>query len=289
MKKLLLALLALMLFTAACGADSKTAEGGNESPQRIVSISPSETETLFAIGAGDRVVAVDQYSYYPEESPVTDLDGFTPNVEAIAGYEPDLVIMHPDGDAQAGLESLGITVFSGDAPPTLDDAYARIEQIGAITGNIAEAAAVVLELQTKIDALIADAPDAKGLTYYHELDSILYSVTSHTFIGNVYSLFGLTNVADPADADGTSFGYPQLSDEYIIDANPDLIFIVQPTDEALTAAEAVGARAGWDQLSAVQNGHIIELPPDIASRWSTRLVLFIELIAEAVADLVVAS
>ena len=150
-----------------------------------------------------------------------------------------------------------------------------------VSGNIGEAAELVLQMQTEIGELTANAPDASGLSYFHELDNTLYSVTSSTFIGAVYALFGLENVADPADADGAAFGYPQLSDEYLVDADPDIIFLAD-TICCGQSAETVAERAGWDQLSAVQNGTVIELNDDIVSRWGPRLVDFIEEIALAV-------
>ncbi len=256
--------------------------------QRIVSISPTGTEILFAIGAGDRVVAVDDYSYYPPEAPVTDLSGWQPNVEAIASYDPDLVVMGSDGDIEANLESLGIAVLGIDAPATFDEVYVQIAQFGETTGQIDEAAALISEMRSEIGALIDAAPDASGLTYYHELTDGLYSVTSSTFIGQVYSLFGLDNIADPADSDGSSYGYPQLSNEYIVDADPDLIFLAD-TLCCGQNAETVAARTGWDLLSAVGHGRVVELNDDIVSRWGPRLVEFIAAISDAVISIGAAS
>ena len=256
--------------------------------QRIVSISPTATEMVFAIGAGDRVVAVDQFSYYPSEAPVTDLDGWNPNIEAIASYDPDLVLMQTSGDVGASLEALGIEVWAHDAPFVFDDVYFQIEQLGAVTGQGDEAAALVADMQARIGELIAAAPDASGLSYYHELDNTLYTVTSSTFIGQVYGLFGLTNVADPADADGSAWGYPQLSDEYLVDADPDIIFLAD-TLCCGQDAQTVAARPGWDLLTAVQTGRIVELNDDIVSRWGPRLVDFIAAISGVLVSIGAAS
>ena len=278
----------------ACGSDSEatvTPEPTEEVseadeidlPERIISISPTATEILFALGAGERVVAVDSFSTYPDNTPVTDIEAWNPNIEAIIGYEPDLVVMSSNGDLQAGLESLGVTVVVQDGPTSFSDVYGQIETLGAATGLVAEAADLISEMQTEIDGILADAPDASGLSFFHELDNSLYSVTSATFIGEVYALFGLTNVADPADADGTSFGYPQLSDEYLVDADPDLIFLADTLCCAQDAA-AVAERPGWNTLVAVVNGNVIELNDDVASRWGPRLVEFVRVIAGALAD-----
>ena len=162
---------------------------------------------------------------YPAEAPVTELQAFTPNVEAILTYEPDLVVMGFNDEVQASLEAAGVTVALSVAPTTFDELYAQFETIGAATGNADDAAAVAAEVKAAVESAIADAPDATGLSFYHELDNTLYTVTSGTFIGAVYGLFGLENAADPADADGANFGYPQLNDEYLVDADPDLIFL----------------------------------------------------------------
>ena len=275
--KLLSALLASTLVAAAC---SGTRDDTPSGLQRVVSISPTATEMLFAIGAGDRVVAVDQFSYYPADAPVTDLDGWNPNVEAIASYDPDLVVMQTDSDVSASLEALGIEVWAHDAPFALDDVYVQIEQLGEATGQVDEAAALVADMRAEIAELIAAAPDASGLTYYHELDDTLYTVTGSTFIGQVYSLFGLTNVADPADPDGSAWGYPQLSDEYLVDVDPDVIFLADGQ-----SAETIAARPGWGQLSAVQTGRVVELDDDVVSRWGPRLVDFIAAISDVLVSM----
>ena len=251
-------------------------------PQRIVSLNPTATEMLYAIGAGDLVVAVDQFSNYPDEAPMTDLSRFDPNIEAIAGFEPDLVVTDV---ALEGLEAIGITNHTVPAATHLEEIYAQIEQLGAITGHVGEAAELVLQMQTDIDAVLASLPARETpLTYYHELDNTLFSVTSSTFIGYVYNLFGLVNIADPQDADGSAYGYPQLNEEFILTANPDIIFLAD-TLCCEQSAETAAARPGWDQLSAVQNGNVVELNDDIVSRWGPRIVDFIEAVGVAVNEL----
>lgn len=260
-------------------------DGAESGPERIVSISPTATEMLFAMGAGDRVVAVDVGSDYPEQAPVSELDGFNPNVEAIAGYEPDLVVMSYDpGDVVDGLTALGVESLVQSAAASLDDVYAQISELGQAAGRPDEAEALAAEMRSAIDDLAAGAAaDGAGLTYYHELDSTYYSVTASTFVGGIYSLFGLENIADAADADGSAFGYPQLSDEYIIDADPDLIFLAD-TVCCGQSVSTVAARPGWDGMSAVVSGNVVELNDDIASRWGPRLVDFVSAIAAALAD-----
>jgi iron complex transport system substrate-binding protein len=230
------------------------------------------------------VVAVDNFSNYPPEAAakMTELSGFEPNVEAIAGYEPDLVAT--DGTNPALLEqfdTLGIAHWEGPAAITLDDAYAQIEQLGAATGHVAEAAELVANMQADIAEVIAEIPVLdEPLTYYHELDSTYFSATSDTFIGFVYSQLGLRNIADEVE---TSAGpYPQLNAEFIISADPDLIFLAC-TKYCGETAETVAARPGWGELTAVTAGGVVEMDDDIASRWGPRVVDYLRQASEAVA------
>lgn len=213
---------------------------------------------------------------------MTDLSGFQPNVEAIAGFEPDLVVSESPIE---GLEALGIENLVLPAAVTLDDVYAQIETVGEATGNLQPAERLVDEMQAAVAERLESIPELdRPLTYYHELDTTLYSVTSSTFIGQVYSLFGLENVADPADDDGSSFGYPQLSAEYLIETDPDIIFLADTIFEN-QSAETVAERPGWDQLTAVREGRIVELNDDIASRWGPRIIELIDVVGAAVAEL----
>ena len=250
-------------------------------PMRIVSLSPSATEMLFAIGAGDQVVAVDDQSNFPEQALAvqTDLSGYTPNVEAIAEYEPDLVLHDGTTDLSAQLEGIGVADWVGAAPTNFDDIYMQIEQLGAATGKVAEAAALVAQMSADIDGVVAAAAVAPTpLTFFHELDNTLYSVTSNTFIGQVYGLFGLRNIADTAE--GTS-DYPQLSAEFVISQDPDLIFLADASFGE--SAETVAARPGWETITAVTNNGVVPVDTDIASRWGPRIVDYIEAVGAAVA------
>jgi iron complex transport system substrate-binding protein len=298
--------LSLALITAACGTDAAApeppptpAEVGfpvtvdaygvpvtiTARPERIVSLSPASTEGLFALGAGPQVVAVDEYSDFPAEAPTTTLSGFTPNLEAIVAFEPDLVVVSYDpGDLVAGLQSAGITVLVLPAAVTFDDVYTQLEILGVVTGNVGGAAELVASLQTRVAAIVATLPALeRPLTYFHELDDTLYTVTSSTFVGAVYALLGLDNIADAADPDGASFGYPQLSAEFLLDADPDLVFLAD-TRCCATSAETFAQRPGFSALRAVQDGNVIELDDDVASRWGPRIVDLLEQAADALAQ-----
>jgi iron complex transport system substrate-binding protein len=260
-----------------------TAPAEGDVPVAIVSISPTATEMLYAIGAGDQVLAVDDFSNYPEETAakMPGLNGFEPNVEAIAALEPDLVVTDGTNTEFLGqLDTVGIAHWEGPAAVTFDDIYTQIEQLGAATGHVAEAAELVGQMQTDIAAVIDGLPELpEPLTYYHELDPTYFSVTGDTFIGLVYTEAGLVNIAD-AIGDGNP--YPQLSAEFIVSSDPDLIFLAC-TKYCGETPETVAARDGWGDLSAVVNGNVIPMDDDVASRWGPRIVDYIEQVGAAVA------
>jgi len=257
-----------------------------EKPERMVSLSSTGTEMLFAVGAGEQVVAVDEFSTYPAEAPITDLSGFTPNIEAIVGYEPDLVVISFDpGELVAGLEAVGVPTLLLPTALSLDDSYSQLEVLGAATGHIGEAAEVVAQMQADIDEIVATTTIPAGVTFYHEVDATLFSASSNSFLGQIYSLLGLTNIADEADTDGS--GFPQLSSEYIVSQDPDVIYLADVTFGV--TPESLSERPGWAEMTAVQNGAIVPLDSYLASNWGPRVVELLEVIAESVTGLVPAS
>jgi iron complex transport system substrate-binding protein len=265
--------------TTPSGAITLTAK-----PVRIVSLSPTSTEDLYAVGAGPQVRAVDDQSSFPASAPRTKLSGFTPNVEAIAKVKPDLVIISNDngGKLAKRLKALKIPVMLEPAAAKLADVYAQINQLGLATGHTRKAKAVVAKMKARITAIVATLPKrSTPLTYYHELSPDLYSATSSTFIGQVYGLLGLKNIADAADSAGT--GYPQLNAEFLIAANPDFVFLADTICCQQNAA-TVAARPGWAGINAVKNGGVVELNDDIASRWGPRIVSYLATVAQRVAQ-----
>jgi len=252
-------------------------------PTRIVSLSPTATESLFSIGAGKQVVAVDDQSDYPKAAPRSTLSGFTPNVEAIAAYRPDLVVVayDPKGLSSA-LGRLGITVIHHDGAKTFDEAYRQIRQLGRVTGHAPEADRLVRRMRARIAGIVESRKPGPRLSVYHELTPDLYSATSKTFVGRVYAALGLRNVADAADSVGT--GYPQLSSEYVVSESPDLI-VLADTVCCGQSVRTVAARPGWDRIRAVRTGSIVRIDDSIASRWGPRLVNFFRAMSSALARL----
>jgi len=278
-------MLALPLF------DSALAAASSSPPRCVVSLSPTATETLFAIGAGPQVQAVDTDSDYPTTGlPAKRINALNPSVEAVLGIckqtasypttKPDLVIISYDAnEIQQKLTNLGVKVVDQDAPTTLAGAYDQIEQLGQLTGHVATAYALVASLKNTIDADVASVPSHpnKKITVYYELStSPYYSLTSDTFVGSLMKSLGLVNIAD-GDATSADAGYPELSAEYIASANPKLIFLAGDASVA-----SVGKRTAFKDISAVLRHHVVELNADVASRWGPRLGLLMDQLTRAV-------
>ncbi|MFC4129124.1 ABC transporter substrate-binding protein [Hamadaea flava] len=255
----------------------------DKQPAKIVSLGPTATEMLYAVNAGTQVVAVDDQSNYPAGVPKSDLSAYKPSAEAIAAKNPDLVVLTNDSDKIVDqLKALKIPTFLVPAAATLDEAYAEITDLGKLTGHADDAAKVVGDMKSKLDTIVKSVKArTKPLTYFYEVSPDLYSATSKTFIGSIFTLLGLQNVADAADADGKAFGYPQLSAEALVKANPDLIFLADAKCCQQTA-DTVKARAGWSGITAVSKGQIVALDDDIASRWGPRIVDLAQTVATSV-------
>jgi len=283
MKKRRIALATAVLLGFATLATMSGAQASSSTPSRIISLSPSATEILFGIGAGPQVIAVDDNSDYPSNAPFSKLSSFTPNVEAIAAYRPDLVVLQSSATnaatIQSDLQKLKINVFLEVTPSNINDAYAEFLALGKVTGHPSRAKALVTTMKSRIAEILAKARKKSAVTIFHELDNTLYSADSTTFIGQIYSDFNFSNIADGTNAGG----YPQLTSESVIKANPKVIFLDDgPYGES---AATVAARPGWSTISAVKNKHVVVLPLDIADRWGPRLVDFYQFVAQATAKI----
>jgi len=251
-------------------------------PTAIISLSPTATEMLYAIGAGGQVKAVDESSDYPPNAPRTKLDGFDPNIEAIVGYRPDLILIAGDSTGlTARLRPFGIPVLSLPAASTLGDVYQQIAELGEATDHRAQASSLAARMRRQIASILKTTPRpaAAPITYYYELDPTYYSATSSTFVGSLLGMLGMRSIADAAA--GANSGYPQLSAEYIIKADPDFI-ILADTVCCGQSARTVAARPGWSGIEAVKAGNIVGLNDDIASRWGPRVVTLLGQVAAAV-------
>ena len=282
---LLVVLGTLAFVSLSCSSGSSASQvpisGGSasvETAERIISLSPTATEILFALEAGNQVVAVDDQSNFPEAAPMTSLSGYTPNIESIAEYQPDLVVASYDpGDLVVGLKALEVATLLQPAASSMEDTYVQINELGVLTGRQSEASELIESIKSDLDE-IASKKVGEGLTYYHEIDNTFYSPTSKTFLGKLYSLLGLSNIADPAIEGG--FGWPQLSAEFIIDADPDLIFLGNANWGE--SAETVAARPGWGSMTAVEKSQVIPVDTDTSGRWGPRVVDFLKSVRSAI-------
>ena len=298
------AVLTLALACAACGSSSPASSGNAKGtgkafpvtvgtfvgdvhiqarPDAIVSLSPTATEMLYAIGAGSQVKAVDSDSDYPKTAPITKLSAYEPNAEAIAAYQPDLVVISNDiNGISAKLTQLHIPVLDLPAASTLSQEYAEFDQLGSATGHLAQAQAEDAALRSQIRRIVASEPKhSKPLTYYYEIATDpYYTVTSSTFIGSLLSLLGMKSIADAATGAAAADGYPSVSAEFILKASPDYIILADtgPTGGGQDAA-TVGSRPGWSVLTAVKDKHIILVNADVASRWGPRITQLLQAVA----------
>lgn len=281
---------------SSAGASSATATGafpvmvmtGNgavhisKRPTSIVSVSPTATEMLYAIGAGHQVSAVDQDSDYPPQAPRTKLSYLNPDVEAIVARKPDLVVISNETPGLAKrLAGFSIPVLDLPAPDGLSGVYAEFDQLGRATGNLAGAEREVASLRSQISQIRAAAPRRSApVTYYYELDQTYFSVTSATFVGRLLGLLGMKSIADSAKGATAAGGYPQLSAEYILKANPEYL-ILADTICCHQDLATLQSRPGWAGLAAVKSGHVILLNDDIASRWGPRIVDLLQVVLAA--------
>ena len=274
-----LAAASLALLSACGGSTEDTQPAG----LRIVSLSPTATEMLYAIGAGDQVVALDSLSTYPAETAdkVTKISAFEPNAEAILAYEPDAVLISNDMNKiteQLTKADPAIKVWTGAMAATLDDVYTQITELGSLTGREDQAAGLVDSMKSQIAAATEGVTAPAGASYYYELDNTYYSMTSKTFVGSLIASTGIRNIADDVEAGND---WPQLSAEAIVKADPSVIYLAD-TKCCQQNADTVAARAGWSGISAVKNARVIEIDDDIASRWGPRVVDLVKILVDAI-------
>jgi len=269
--------------TAAVGPVEIVSEAGPVElaapAQRIAVLSATHVEMLFAMGAGTQVIASDLFSDYPPAAgDLPQLDSFNLSVESVIELDPDLVVLTFDpGDAVAAFEAVGIPTLLFSPAPTLDAAYGQILTLGTATGHRDEAEALVVQIRADLgDVVAAVGGRAKGLTYYHETDPFgFYTPNSSSFIGQLYSMLGMENIADAAP-DEFGSGYPQLSPEFIIESDPDVVFLGAFGETAATLAD----RDAWSTMSAVGGGRVFVVDAAESSRWGPRVVDFFEDVAE---------
>jgi iron complex transport system substrate-binding protein len=250
--------------------------------QRIVSLAPSNTEILFAIGAGKQVVGRDQLSDFPEEAKaVTDIGSTFDalNTELIVAQKPDLVlaaeINTPEQVKQ--LENLGLTVYYLKNPTTLEGMYDNLQLVAQMTGHTVESTKLVDSLKARVEAVDKKiAPLSSRFSVFYELDATdpakPFTAGKGTFITLLIDRAGGYNIASDID------GYPQMSLEQVVAADP--AFIILGDARYGTTPESIAQRPGWENISAVKNGHVLPFNDDLVSRPGPRLVEALEELAK---------
>ena len=248
-------------------------------PERIISLAPSNTEILFAIGAGDRVVGVDSFSDYPAQvKDLPKLGGVNDtNYEQIVALEPDLALTIGGTEEQVQkLEELGIPTVVIQ-PETLDEVLASIEQVGRIVDAQAGAARVVEDMRARIEAVrarVADIPDDQRVRVFYEVwNDPLMTVGPGAFIHDVITAAGGANIA--AD---TGQAWPQISLEAVVSEDPQVIIVPRSLQASYEELKA-GRRKGWEGIRAVRDGRVYAIDDNIISRPGPRLVEGLEQIA----------
>lgn len=250
-------------------------------PQRMVVLSPGHVEILFAIGAGDQVIAVEQNVDFPPEAAALEpkISGLDPSVEAIADLAPDLVIIAfaPEGFIEQ-MDTLGILVFHDDIDTkitTIDEVFDSIKELGRATGHREEAQGLIKDLRDRVRAVVKELRGVNdGPTVYHELDATggFFSISPDSFVGDLYRTLKAENIVGADEGP-----FPSLTQEAIIERDPEVIVLA---DAAFgETPEVVSARPGWDTIDAVINGRVYAIDPNIVSRPGPRIVDALEELA----------
>ena len=242
-----------------------------EEPQSIISIAPSATEVIYAVGAGDKIIAVDFSSNYPNDTTILPKIANFPtlDIEAILTYDPDMVFgagITSQDDIEL-LEDQGLTVFIL-APFDIDDVLEDIETVGLITNHESEANSLKSSLQERINGVKQNVTflTFKPKIYIEYFSEPLYTFGEGTYGHDLIELAGGINIAE--NATGL---YPQINNEFVITQNPDIILYSKGPWTTINAT-AISNRTGWDIINAVKNGHIYPINEDWISRGGPRIV-----------------
>lgn len=247
--------------------------------RRIVSLAPSNTEGLFAIGAGSFIVGATRFDDYPPAArDIPRVGGFADiDVERVLLLDPDLVLASgfQVGGVVARLRTLGLPVFvvePRDAVEVLD----RLEVLGRLVGRRDEAQRLAASLRDRLERVERGARGARRPRVFLMLSADLFTVARGSFAHDLIERAGGDNIAAAA-----AVPYPQLSDEAVIARDPEIIFI--GGHQVSASLRELRARPGWGRVTAVREGHIVVLEdPDLASRPGPRLVEALETIAAAI-------
>ena len=241
---------------------------------KIISLSTTHTEIIQSLGAENTLVGVDAFSEV--DSPVEVIDAYTVTAEELVPLNPDVVIIAFDFNGIVeGLEAQEINYVLLPPARNLDDVYAQITNIGEIVNKKSEASSTIRDMKLEINRII-NKYNYQDITVYHEIGYTygIYSVNSESLVGEIYNLLGVTNIAN-SEEDPYGSGYPALSEEMVIESNPD--FIVVGHSDYLN--KDLSIRGGWSDISAVQNSRVFFVDDTLASNWGTTTLQLVEVLA----------
>jgi iron complex transport system substrate-binding protein len=218
----------------------------NREPVRIVAMLPSHTETLFALGAGSKLVGVDVYSNYPAAANKLSKvgSGFEPNIEAIVALKPDLVLVDEGSSSRLAekLIAAGLTVYGGTAQ-TYNEVFEKIAVLGKLTNRETNATRLVTSMRRELNTLQASVAGLPKVSTYYEVDPTPYAAGPNSFIGALVSRAGGVNILSASLGD-----FPKISPELVVAASPQVIVGADLAD--------VKARSGWNTIRAVSAGRV---------------------------------
>ena len=241
---------------------------------KIISLSTTHTEIIQSLGAENTLVGVDAFSEV--DFPVEVIDAYTVTAEELVPLNPDVVIIAFDFNGIVeGLEAQEINYVLLPPARNLDDVYAQITNIGEMVNKKSEASSTIRDMKLEINRIINNS-NYQDITVYHEIGYSygIYSVNSESLIGEIYNLLGVTNIAN-SEEDPYGSGYPALSEEMVIESNPD--FIVVGHSDYLN--KDLSIRGGWSDISAVQNSRVFFVDDTLASNWGTTTLQLVEVLA----------
>lgn len=234
---------------------------------KIISLSTTHTEIIQSLEAQDTLIAVDAFSEV--DFPVERIDAYTVTAEELAPLNPDMVIVAFDFNGIVdGLESQEINYVLLPPAKNFEDVYSQISTIGEIVNKKGEASSKVRDMKLEINRILDDA-NYEDVSVYHEIGYSygIYSVNSDSLIGEIYNALGVVNIAN-SEEDPFGSGYPALSEEMVIESNPD--YIVVGHSDYLN--KDLSIREGWENISAVESSNVYFLDDTLASNWGTTTV-----------------
>ena len=259
-------LIFLALLVSMCSSPAQESED-----IKIISLSTTHTEIIQSLEAQDTLVAVDAFSEV--DFPVEKIDAYTVTAEELAPLNPDMVIVAFDFNGIVdGLESQEINYVLLPPAKNFEDVYSQISTIGEIVNKKGEASSKVRDMKLEINRILDDA-NYENVSVYHEIGYSygIYSVNSDSLIGEIYNELGIVNIAN-SEEDPFGSGYPALSEEMVIESNPD--YIVVGHSDYLN--KDLSIREGWGNISAVENSNVYFLDDTLASNWGTTTVQLVE-------------